>query len=153
MKKRAKSGRIPNFRKMYPEASDEIIEILKRSERKMQYQEFDLKREHTMIDQETQTVWIIPSQEDSYERLLELSVSFAADQPSTEDIAIQNILLKQLEDALHLLAPDEMDLIEQLYFREYSEREVAENYEVSQNTIHRRKHQILRKLKREIEKL
>lgn len=149
----AKSGRIPNFRKMYPEASDEIIEILKRSERKMQYQEFDLKREHTMIDQETQTVWIIPSQEDSYERLLELSVSFAADQPSTEDIAIQNILLKQLEDALHLLAPDEMDLIEQLYFREYSEREVAENYEVSQNTIHRRKHQILRKLKREIEKL
>ena len=106
-----------------------------------------------MIDQETQTVWIIPSQEDSYERLLELSVSFAADQPSTEDIAIQNILLKQLEDALHLLAPDEMDLIEQLYFREYSEREVAENYEVSQNTIHRRKHQILRKLKREIEKL
>lgn len=138
---------------MYPEASDEIIEILKRSERKMQYQEFDLKREHTMIDQETQTVWIIPSQEDSYERLLELSVSFAADQPSTEDIAIQNILLKQLEDALHLLAPDEMDLIEQLYFREYSEREVAENYEVSQNTIHRRKHQILRKLKREIEKL
>ena len=138
----AKSGRIPNFRKMYPEASDEIIEILKRSERKMQYQEFDLKREHTMIDQETQTVWIIPSQEDSYERLLELSVSFAADQPSTEDIAIQNILLKQLEDALHLLAPDEMDLIEQLYFREYSEREVAENYEVSQNTIHRRKHQI-----------
>ena len=149
----AKSGRIPNFRKMYPEASDEIIEILKRSERKMQYQEFDLKREHTMIDQETQTVWIIPSQEDSYERLLELSVSFAADQPSTEDIAIQNILLKQLEDALHLLAPDEMDLIEQLYFREYSEREVAENYEVAQNTIHRRKHQILRKLKREIEKL
>lgn len=149
----AKSGRIPNFRKMYPEASDEIIEILKKSERKMQYQEFDLKKEYTMIDQETQTVWTIPSQEDSYERLLELSVSFAVDQPSTEDIAIQNILLKQLEDALHLLAPDEMDLIEQLYFREYSEREVAENYEVSQNTIHRRKRHILRKLKREIEKL
>lgn len=149
----AKSGRIPNFRKMYPEASDEIIEILKKSERKMQYQEFDLKKEYTMIDQETQTVWTIPSQEDSYERLLELSVSFAADQPSTEDIAIQNILLKQLEDALHLLAPDEMDLIEQLYFREYSEREVAKNYEVSQNTIHRRKRHILRKLKREIEKL
>lgn len=149
----AKSGRIPNFRKMYPEASDEIIEILKKSERKMQYQEFDLKKEYTMIDQETQTVWTIPSQEDSYERLLELSVSFAVDQPSTEDIAIQNILLEQLEYALHLLAPDEMDLIEQLYFREYSEREVAENYEVSQNTIHRRKHQILRKLKREIEKL
>lgn len=149
----AKSGRIPNFRKMYPEASDEIIEILKKSERKMQYQEFDLKREHTMIDQETQTVWTIPSQEDSYERLLELSVSFAVDQPSTEDIAIQNILLEQLEYALHLLAPDEMDLIEQLYFREYSEREVAKNYEVSQNTIHRRKRHILRKLKREIEKL
>ena len=39
----AKPGRLPDFRKMYPEASEEVIEVLKETERKMQYQEYDLK--------------------------------------------------------------------------------------------------------------
>lgn len=41
----AKAGRLPDFRKMYPEASEEIISVLKETERKMQYQEYDLKAE------------------------------------------------------------------------------------------------------------
>ena len=41
----AKPGRLPDFRKMYPEASEEVIEVLKETERKMQYQEYDLKAE------------------------------------------------------------------------------------------------------------
>ena len=35
----AKPGRIPDFRKLYPEASEEVIEVLRQTERKMQYQE------------------------------------------------------------------------------------------------------------------
>ena len=31
----ARPGRLPDFRKMYPEASDEVIEVLKETERKM----------------------------------------------------------------------------------------------------------------------
>ena len=34
----AKPGRLPDFRKMYPEASEEVIEVLKETERKMQYE-------------------------------------------------------------------------------------------------------------------
>ena len=72
----AKPYRIPDFRKMYPEASEEVIAVLRTTERKMQYQEYDLKSEQTIIDQENQTVTIIPSREDSFERLVEQSVQF-----------------------------------------------------------------------------
>ena len=41
----AKPYRIPDFRKMYPEASEEVIAVLRTTERKMQYQEYDLKSE------------------------------------------------------------------------------------------------------------
>ena len=38
----AKPYKIPDFRKMYPEASEAVISVLRTSERKMQYQEYDL---------------------------------------------------------------------------------------------------------------
>ena len=55
----AKPYRIPDFKKMYPEASEEVIAVLKTTERKMQYQEYDLKVEQTIIDEEKQTVIIV----------------------------------------------------------------------------------------------
>ena len=35
----AKPNRIPDYRKLYPEASEEVIAVLRTTERKMQYQE------------------------------------------------------------------------------------------------------------------
>ena len=35
---------------MYPEASEEVIAVLRTSERKMQYQEYDLKRARNIVD-------------------------------------------------------------------------------------------------------
>ena len=49
----AKAGRLPDFRKMYPEASEEIISVLKETERKMQYQEYDLKAEQAVLDRKS----------------------------------------------------------------------------------------------------
>lgn len=60
----AKPGRLPDFRKMYPEASEEVIEVLRETERKMQYQEYDLKAEQTIIDEDAQEIWVIPSREE-----------------------------------------------------------------------------------------
>lgn len=62
----AKPYKIPDFKKLYPEAGEEIIAILKTTERKMQYQEYDLKTERTVVDAENQKVTVIPSREDSY---------------------------------------------------------------------------------------
>lgn len=65
-----------NYRKKYPGISNEIIEILEKIARKMEYQQYDLKVEHYQIDYEKKTVIYHPSREDSYERLLEETINF-----------------------------------------------------------------------------
>lgn len=143
----AKPNRIPDFRKMYPEASEEVIAVLRTTERKMQYQEYDLKAEQTIVDQDGQTVTVIPSREDSYERLLEQDEQFVEDSDSVEEMAIRNIQSQQLHNALLLLPAYERVLIEKLYFEGRTERELAKSMGLYHNAVHARKLAILKKLK------
>lgn len=143
----AKPYRIPNFKKMYPEASDEIIAVLRITERKMQYQEYDLKVEQTIVNQTKQTVEIIPSREDSYERLLDMEMQFQDQSASAEDLAIKHLQTQQLHKALSVLSADEQYLIDQLYFQEKTERELASQLGVSQNAINKRRQRILERLR------
>lgn len=80
----AKPNKLPDFRKMYPEVSEEVITALRKGERKMQYQEFDLKAERTVIDKKTNTMITLPSREDSLERMKDLVYSIADESPGTE---------------------------------------------------------------------
>ena len=116
----------------------------------MQYQEYDIKAERTVIDHKTQTVLVIPSREDSYERLVELDEQFEAEN-KTEEIVIQKIVYEQLHHAISLLSEDEQYLIKQLFFEERTERELAEEYQLSQNAINKRRKKVLSKLKRFLE--
>lgn len=143
----AKPYRIPDFRKLYPEASEEVIAVLRTTERKMQYQEYDLKVERTVVDQENRTVEQIPSREDSYERMLEQNMQFAEDVASAEEQALKNIQTQQLHKALLLLSDDERDLIERLFFQEQTEREIAAVYGLSQNAVNKRRKRVLDKLR------
>ena len=147
----AKPYRIPDFRKMYPEASEEVIAVLRTSERKMQYQEFDLKTERTVVDRESQTVTVIPSREDSLERLLEQNVQFTDEADSAEEQAIRNIQIQQLHRALSLLSEDEQLLIRQIFFEERTERELADEMGIYHNAVHKKKERILRRLKKILE--
>lgn len=143
----AKPYRIPDFRKLYPEASEEVIAVLRTTERKMQYQEYDLKVERTVVDQENRTVEQIPSREDSYERMLEQNMQFAENAASAEEQALKNIQTQQLHKALLLLSDDERDLIERLFFQEQTEREIAAVYGLSQNAVNKRRKRVLDKLR------
>lgn len=143
----AKPYRIPDFRKLYPEASEEVIAVLRTTERKMQYQEYDLKVERTVVDQENRTVEQIPSREDSYERMLEQNMQFAEETASAEEQALQNIQTQQIHKALLLLSDDERDLIERLFFQEQTEREIAAVYGLSQNAVNKRRKRVLDKLR------
>ena len=143
----AKPYRIPDFRKLYPEASEEVIAVLRTTERKMQYQEYDLKVERTVVDQENRTVEQIPSREDSYARMREQKVQFAEETASAEEQAVQNIQTQQLHKALLLLSDDERDLIERLFFQEQTEREIAAVYGLSQNAVNKRRKRVLDKLR------
>ena len=148
----AKPGRLPDFRKMYPEASEEVIEVLRETERKMQYQEYDLKAEQTIIDQEAQQIRLIPGREDSYERLLEEHRLPVDRQADVETMVLNRMMRQQLHKAIRDLQEEEQYLIIQLFFLERSERELAAELGISQKAANKRRHKILEKLKKILEK-
>ena len=148
----AKPGRLPDFRKMSPEASEEVIEVLRETERKMQYQEYDLKAEQTIIDQDAQEIRVIPSREDSYERLIELDIQFLDDGENVEDQVLRKMQREMLHKALSLLSDEEEELIRLLFFEDRTEREVAEFMGIYHNAVHKQKKRILHKLKNILKK-
>lgn len=148
----AKPYKIPDFKKLYPEASEEVIAVLRTTERKMQYQEVDLKTERTVVNQESQMVTVIPSREDSLERLLEQNVQFIEELDSAEELAIRNIQIQQLHRALSLLLEDERLLIQRIFFEERTERDLAREYGMSQKGINKRRKKILERLRELMER-
>lgn len=143
----AKPGKIPDFRKIYPEASDEVIEILRRTERKMQYQEYDLKVEQVIVDQKNQTVTIRPSREISYERMMESGKVVLKDAVDVETMVLEQLLRQQLYDAIDSLTMEEQYLIIQLFFFERKEWDLAKELGISQKGVNKRKAKILKKMR------
>ena len=129
-----------------------MIEVLRETERKMQYQEYDLKAEQTIIDQEAQEIWVIPSREDSYERLLEEHNLPVDGQADVENAVLNRMLREQLYEAIRNLEEGEQYLIIQLFYEHKSERELAAELGISQKAVNKRRHKILGKLKKFLEK-
>ena len=146
----AKPYKIPDFRKMYPEASEEVIAVLRTSERKMQYQEYDLKRARNIVDPKTGEKMTIPSREDSYERLLEKDRQFAASGVSVEEQAVSSVWLEEL---LQCLSAGERVILHKLYFEDKSERNVSIELGISKTALHHRKVKLLQKLKNFLENM
>ena len=144
----AKRIRRINYREKYPEASDAVIEVLEKSDRKMEYQQYDLKVEHYHIDRISCTINLIPSREDSFERLKDLNHQFAAEEISVEDVAVQAVLIEKLFSCLKLLTPQEQELINELFFKNKSEHQISRETDIAQRTIHDRKVRIICKLKK-----
>lgn len=141
-----------NYREKHPDLNDAIIEALEKSDRKMEYQQYDLKVERCYIDSLSRTVTYIPSREDSYERLLEENRQFASEIESVEDAAVKAVMIEKMLSCLTLLTSEEQDLIEKLFFNGKSERQVSAETGIPYMTIHDRKIKILGKLKKLLEK-
>lgn len=148
----AKPGKIPNFKNIYPEADKKVIQELKKSERKMQYQEYDLKEEKIIVDQVMQETTIIPSKEDSIDRLMEINYPFKDGSEELEEQAIKNVLLDRLGKAVQALSAKEQRLIADVYVWEKTERQIAKEYGISQNMVHKRKKHALDKLRKLLKK-
>lgn len=144
----AKPYKIQDYRKMYPEASEEVIAVLRTTERKMRYQEYDLKTEQTFINQKDQTITTMPCREDSLERLAEQEMQFAGESESVEETVLRRLRYEQLHKAISLLSDDERELIDRLFFQNQTEREVAAEMGICRNAVHKRKNHILDKLKK-----
>ncbi|WP_033165291.1 sigma-70 family RNA polymerase sigma factor [Clostridium sp. KNHs205] len=141
-----------NYRAKYPDASDAVIEVLEKSDRKMEYQQYDLKVERYHVDCAHLTISCTPSREDSYERLLEENRQFASDAESVEDAAVKAVLIEKMLSSVKLLIPEEQKLIAELFFEGKSEHQLAAETGIPRMTIHNRKRRILAHLKKLIEK-
>ena len=147
----------PDYSKLYPGAiiDAEVAGALVRSDRKMEYQEHDIKRETWKIDAEAGTVKIIPSREDSLDRLLEAAHQFPQEGESVEDMAEKTVMLEKLRLSLGLLASKDRELIDALFFENDGEGVTETNYAnrcgVSQQAVNRLLHRVLRKLKNFLE--
>ena len=85
-----------------------------KGQRKEKYFPHDLKQEHPKVDKETGEMIVIPSREDSYERLLEAERQFAEEAEDAEDVAVRAVMLEKLNEALHTLTDEETAIIHAL---------------------------------------
>lgn len=92
----------------------------------MRYFESDLKEERFLMDENGQIRQVIPSREDSLDRLMDDNAEQFADRhESVEDMVLRRISIEWLYKALDTLTERERKLIEALFFEEKTEREVA----------------------------
>ena len=77
---------------------------------------------------------------------------FADKKTDVEAEVINKMTVAELRKAVHLLSPDECELIKILFIDGVTERKASEIYGVSQVAIHKRKNRILAKLKDFLEK-
>ncbi len=130
------------------EVSKELYETYYKGQRKEKYFTYDLKQEHTRVDKETGEMIVVPSREDSYERLLEAEKQFAEEAENVEDVAVRAVMLEKLNEALHTLTDEETAIIHALFYQEISEVELAKKLGIARTTLQSRKYKILEKLRK-----
>ncbi len=106
------------------EVSDEVYEILRKSDRRIKYVEHDLKETQYIINQEKATVKVIPSREDSLDRLTALGFDFADSSTDFQESVTDKIMLEQ---ALEKLSDEERYLITQLFYFGRTERDLRKS--------------------------
>lgn len=135
------------------EVTHEVYTVLIKSDRKIKYFENDLKEEKIILDKKGTVVEIIPSREDSLDRLQDDNErQFADNSDSVEEIALRNLRYKQLHNAISMLKPDEQALIEALYFNFLTQDDYAKQIGLSQQAVSKKRTKILKKLRIFIEK-
>lgn len=147
----AKYFRTPNYREMYPDASEEVIQCLREGYRKMQYAEYDLKVERFKLDTETQEVTITPAREDSLDRRVEEGQQFEYQEEPVDELVTKKLMISKMMDCIAALSEQEQELIAALFFCGKSEREWSAECGVPQKTLNDRKNRVLRKIKKLME--
>ena len=137
----------------YIEVTDAVYDAYMKGDRKIRYFENDLKTERVLMDTDGHIKQIIPSREDSLDRLMDDNAEqFTDHHESVEDMVLRKISAEKLYQALAKLSEKERELIVALFFEEKTERELAAVLGISQPAVHKQKNKILKKLKTFLEK-
>lgn len=137
----------------YIEVTDAVYDAYMKGDRKIRYFENDLKTERALMDTDGHIKQIIPSREDSLDRLMDDNAEqFTDHHESVEDMVLRKISAEKLYQALAELSEKEREMIVALFFEEKTERELAAVLGISQPAVHKQKNKILKKLKTFLEK-
>ena len=111
----------PDYGRLYPEIQmrPDVLSVLKKSDRKMEYMEVDIKQERFSYDPEGKVANLLPGREDSYDRLMEEEHrQFSIDEPTPETVMLHEEELWLLRTALLQLTAEEKALIDALFYQE-----------------------------------
>ena len=136
----------PDYMKIYSEEilTPEVINVLKKSDRKMEYMEVDIKQGQFIQE----TAEFISAREDSLDRLIdEEKKEFASEGPTPEEIAVHNDETERLCQALEKLKPEEYAIVHALFFEEKTEEMIAKKAGLTQQSISWRLMKIFAKIK------
>ena len=144
----------PDYGRLYPEiqARPDVLSVLKKSDRKMEYMEVDIKQERFSYDPEGKVADLLPSREDSYDRLMEEERrQFPMEQPTPESLLLLEAEYNKLYRAIAQLEKDEQCLIILRYWHDWTQLQVADKLGISQQAVSYRELRILHKLKKILE--
>lgn len=127
--------------------NDEIYKEFYRMDRRERYMEKDIKVGRMVVDPEAETVEYIPSKEDSINRLMDQGADFEAEQ-MIEDILCDKATLLILQEAMTALNEEEQELIQAIYYKNLTVREIGEEKGVSHMAIVKRHKKVLDKLRK-----
>jgi len=140
------------------EVSNEVYTAYAASERKLEYIERDLKRDRVLQDAEGRAIKdenglpiLLPEREVSLDKLInDRDMDFPSTELSGEEAFFTSEYCEatELYRCLSLLADDERDLIEALFFQGLTEAEYASQLGVTQQNINKRKQRVLKKIKK-----
>jgi len=127
----------PDYKALYPgiTITEKVLRVLKESDRKMEYLEYDIKAERFRVDHENQRIEFRPSREDSLDRLLELDKQFRAEAEQPETIVLHKDEVHRLRQAVGDLSEKEQLLIFKRYWQGKPQQVVAAELGISQHLI------------------
>ena len=135
------------------EVSEEVYRAYWHYTEKEKYFMGKLKQEKFVSSQKNETVHVIPSKEDPLERLTECGLQFPDRLALSPDDKIDDDeLLFLLNKALGKLPDEEWRLVQELFYLDKTEKEVAQLFHTAVSTIFYRKKKVLGKLKEYLEK-
>lgn len=143
----------PNYQKIYPELIErpDILKFLNQSDQKMKYMEVDLKQNEFIQDLDKKIAVLLPSREDSLERLCDEERRQFPDEQDVEAELLERDETNRLRGHIAELEKDEQKLLYLRYWKELTQAEVAKVFSVSQPTISYREKKILQKIKTRME--
>ena len=152
--------RRPDYTKLYPDVNipEDVLQFLKKSDRRMEYLEYDIKRYRYARGKDGKTIRdsngnpaVLPEREVSLEKLIAEGEDFPSSAFSTEDEIITRMEREELRGRLSQLNSSERKLIGALFYSNggngMSEREYARLSGIPRKTIAYQKAKILAKLR------